>query len=239
MKGIAMSQSKPRIVALLPMKANSERVKGKNFRSLAGKPLFRWILDAMLSLEEITQVVINTDARSILAENGLTDSERVLIRDRKPEICGDFVSMNLILADDIANVPADIYLMTHTTNPLLSAETIRKAIQSFEEARAAGRADSLFTVNHFQTRFYREDGSAVNHDSNNLIRTQDLEPWYEENSNLYLFTAESFATTQARIGRKPMMMETPKLESVDIDNPEDWTLAEALASYRPLTAASR
>lgn len=234
-----MCQSKPRIVALLPMKANSERVKGKNFRPLAGKPLFRWILDSMLSLEEIAQVVINTDARAILAENGLTDSERVLIRDRKPEICGDFVSMNLILADDIANVPADLYLMTHTTNPLLSAETIRKAIQTFEEARAAGRADSLFTVNRFQTRFYREDGSAVNHDPNNLVRTQDLEPWYEENSNLYLFTAESFASTQARIGRKPMMMESPKLESVDIDNPEDWTLAEALASHRPLAAASR
>ena len=234
-----MSQSKPRIVALLPMKANSERVKGKNFRPLAGKPLFRWILDSMLSLEEIAQVVINTDARAILAENGLTDSERVLIRDRKPEICGDFVSMNLILADDIASVPADIYLMTHTTNPLLSPETIRKAIQTFEEARAAGRADSLFTVNRLQTRFYREDGSAVNHDPSHLVRTQDLEPWYEENSNLYLFTAESFASTQARIGRKPMMMETPKLESVDIDNPEDWTLAEALASHRPLAAASR
>ncbi|MNX34283.1 CMP-N,N'-diacetyllegionaminic acid synthase [compost metagenome] len=234
-----MIPSKPRIVALLPMKANSERVKGKNFRPLAGKPLFRWILDAMLSLEEISQVVINTDARTILAENGLTDSERVLIRDRKPEICGDLVSMNLILADDMANVPADIYLMTHTTNPLLSADTIRKAIQSFVEARAAGRADSLFTVNRIQTRFYREDGSAVNHDPDNLIRTQDLEPWYEENSNLYLFTADSFASTRARIGRKPMMVETPKLESVDIDNPEDWTLAEALASRHPWAAASR
>src|SRR5690606_38419858 len=117
--------AKPRIIALLPMKANSERVKGKNFRDFCGKPLFRWILDTLLEVQEIDQVVINTDARHILAENGLVDAERVLIRDRKPEICGDFVSMNLVLADDVANIDADMYLMTHTTNPLMSAETIR------------------------------------------------------------------------------------------------------------------
>lgn len=225
-----MSDSQ-KIVALLPMKANSERVRGKNFKLLDGKPLFQWILDSLLSIPEISQVVINTDARQILAENNLVESERVLIRDRKPEICGDFVSMNLILADDIANVPADAYLMTHTTNPLLGAGTIQSALQQFLDAKSKGSADSLFTVNKFQTRFYREDGTAVNHDPNNLIRTQDLEPWFEENSNLYIFTAESFAGSNARIGKKPMMFETPRLESIDIDDRTDWELAEAVAQY--------
>lgn len=220
-----------KIVALLPMKANSERIKGKNFKPLNSKPLFRWILDSLLALPEIAQVVINTDARVILAEHGLLDSARVLIRDRKPEICGDFVSMNKVLADDIANVPADVYLMTHTTNPLLSSATIGQALQDFLTAQANGTADSLFTVNRFQSRFYRQDGSAVNHDPNNLIRTQDLEPWYEENSNLYVFTAESFASTDARIGQHPMMFETPCLESIDIDDQVDWQLAEAVAQY--------
>ena len=117
-----------KVVALLPMKANSERVKGKNFRQFNKKPLFRWILDTLLEVAEIDQVVINTDARHILAENGLTDSERVMIRDRKPEIYGDMVSMNLVLADDVKNVDADIYLMTHTTNPLIRADTIRRAL---------------------------------------------------------------------------------------------------------------
>ena len=213
------------------MKAHSERVSGKNFRPLAGKPLFRWILDTLLSIEAIDQVVINTDAREILADNGLIDSDRVLIRDRKPEICGDMVSMNLILADDIAAVPAQTYLMTHTTNPLLGADTIRKALQAYESAQSSGDADSLFTVNRIQTRFYREDCSPVNHDPDNLLRTQDLEPWFEENSCLFLFSAASFASTNARIGRKPTMLETPMLESVDIDTPDDWTMAEALALH--------
>ncbi len=220
-----------RIVALLPMKANSQRVKGKNFRDFCGRPLYRWILDTLLEVEEINQIVINTDARNILAENGLLETNRIIIRDRTPEICGDHVSMNLVLADDVDNVPADLYLMTHTTNPLMSAETIRKAIVAFMEKQAVGKADSLFSVDKVQTRFYRSDCSPVNHDPDNLIPTQNLEPWFEENSNLYIFTADSFAKTHARIGKKPMMYESPFFESIDIDTPGDWDFAVAAARY--------
>lgn len=219
------------IVALLPMKAHSERVSGKNFRNFSGKPLFRWMLDCLLSIDEIGKIVINTDARDILANHGLTDSNRVLIRDRKPAICGDMVSMNKVIADDIANVEADIYLMTHTTNPIMKAETIKNALVAFMHEYVKGTVDSLFTVDKIQTRFYRADCSPVNHDPNNLIRTQDLEPWYEENSNLYIFTRESFAKTHARIGMKPMMYESGKFESIDIDTQEDWDFAEIAAKY--------
>lgn len=226
-----MSEPRRSLVALLPMKANSVRVPSKNFRPLAGKPLFRWILDTLLAMPEIDAVVINTDARQILADNGLVDGEggRVIIRDRKPEICGDLVSMNLVLADDVQNIASDAYLMTHTTNPLLSAATMSAAVAAYRAGVEAGTADSLFTVNKHQTRFYRADASPVNHDPQNLIPTQDLEPWFEENSNAYIFSGESFLGTKARIGSKPIMFETPKLESVDIDGPEDWALAEALA----------
>ncbi len=226
-----MNTHKPKIIALLPMKANSVRVKGKNFREFCGKPLFRWILDTLLAVEEIDQIVINTDARHILAENGLVDTDRITIRDRKPEICGDHVSMNLVLADDLANVPADLYLMTHTTNPLMSADTIRKAVAAFTQAQAEGKADSLFTADKVQTRFYRADCSPVNHDPDNLIPTQELEPWFEENSNLYIFTSSSFAKTKARIGKQPMMHEGPYFESIDIDTPADWDFAVVAARF--------
>jgi CMP-N-acetylneuraminic acid synthetase len=216
------------------MKAHSARVTSKNFREMAGKALFWWMLDEMIALPEIDLIVINTDAREILAANGLSDGHagKVMVRDRKPEICGDFVSMNLVLGDDVANVPADRYLMTHTTNPLLSADTVRRGLTAYDAAIASGEHDSLFAVNRIQTRFYREDASPVNHDPDNLIRTQDLEPWFEENSNFYIFSAESFASTNARIGKKPVLFETPKLESIDIDGPDEWSLAEAVALYR-------
>lgn len=216
------------LVALLPMKGHSERVPRKNFRDIAGKPLFRWILDVLLSVDAIDEVVINTDARDELAACGLTEGGRVRIRDRREELCGDFVSMNLVLANDVEAVPARRYLMTHTTNPLITRETVERAIARLDESDG----DSLFTVTKTQTRFYRADGSPVNHDPDNLIRTQDLEPWFEENSCLYLFTRDSFLGTNARIGSSPVMLETPRLESIDIDDPEDWTLAEALLSRR-------
>lgn len=226
------NQSGQRVIALLPMKANSSRVPGKNFRDFCGKPLFRWVLETLLSVEEIDQVVINTDARLILKENGLIESGRILIRDRKPEICGDNVSMNLVLADDIANVPADFYLMTHTTNPLLSKSTIERGLKVLRDGVSSSLIDSVFTVNKIQARFYHKDGRAINHDPENLIPTQDLEPWFEENSNLYIFTSQSFATTQARIGGMPFLLEQDPVESVDIDTPSDWDLAERIAQSR-------
>ena len=222
---------KKKIIALVPMKAHSARVSGKNVRNFCGKTLFRWILDTLLEVKEIDLVVINTDARDILKQNGLVDADRIQIRDRPKEICGDFVSMNKVIADDIANTDGDIYLMTHTTNPLLSAQTIRSAIASFSSSSDRGECDSLFTVDRIQTRFYLKDGSPVNHDPNNLIRTQDLEPWFEENSNLYIFTPKSFESTEARIGQAPKLFTTPKYESIDIDEPEDWDFAVATKTY--------
>ena len=222
---------KYKVVALLPMKANSERVKGKNFKDFCGKPLFRWVVDTLLSVSEISYVVINTDAREILEANGLGDSERVKVRDRPSEICGDLVSMNEVIKDDIANTDADIFLMTHTTNPLLSKQSIVSALNIFKKSIHEKKHDSLFTVNRVQERFYTSDAKAINHDPDNLIRTQDLEAWYQENSNLYLFTKESFETTGARIGKSPTMLVTEPFESTDIDTPDDWSFAEAVVSY--------
>lgn len=221
-----------RIVALLPMKANSERVPGKNFRSFNGKPLFRWVLDELLAIEEIGLVVINTDARGLLRAHDLGESDRVLIRDRRREICGDHVSMNLVIEDDVRAVNGDLYVMTHTTNPLLRAETIRRAIKTFRDQAGTDARDSLFSVNRFQSRFYRSDGSAINHDPLKLARTQDLEPWFEENSNLYVFTRRSFEASSARIGRRPVLFETARAESIDIDDEDGWQFAELVSKAR-------
>lgn len=222
---------KQKVVALLPMKANSSRVPGKNFKDFCGKPLFRWVLDSLLAVDEIDQVIINTDAKEILIANDFVESNRVLIRQRKACICGDDVSMNIVIADDIDNIEADIYMMTHTTNPLLSSNTIKRALNQYKSELAKKRADSLFTVNKVQARFYTENGKPVNHDPKNLIPTQNLEPWFEENSNLYLFSRKSFASTNARIGKKPAMLVSPAMECSDIDTIDDWDQAVAMTHY--------
>jgi len=215
-----------KLVALLPLKANSERVSGKNFREFHGKPLFRWTLDALLSLEKVEQVIINTDARDLLENIGLPDSDKILIRDRKTEICGDLVSMNKVIADDLNAVEASAYLMTHTTNPLISPTTFSDAIDSYFKSTQEG-FDSVFSVNKYQSRFFSDQLNPINHDPDNLIRTQDLQPMYEENSCLYLFSRESFIKKQSRIGLNPGVFVTPFSESVDIDDHDTWKLAEA------------
>lgn len=215
-------------IALLPMKAHSERVPNKNFRNIAGKPLFRWILDKLLAIEEIDRVVINTDAGDILRDFGIDKEQRVILEPRPAELCGDMVSMNLILEYDIGKHEADTYLMTHTTNPALTVDSIRRAMADYSTAVSQGEADSLFTVTRHQTRFYDSDVNPINHDPNVLLRTQDLEPWYEENSNLYLFSKDSFNSTHARIGNRPLMFEVSKLESIDIDDMDDFIIAEAI-----------
>ncbi len=213
-----------KVTALLPMKAHSSRVPGKNFKIIAGKPLYAWMLGTLLECDFVDKVVINTDARRELDATGLEDSPRVQIHERPPELCGDDVSMNRIIEHDLRLHPADCYLMTHTTSPAITTATLSVAYERYQSGVREG-FDSLFTVNRFQTRFYRHDGSPVNHDPENLIPTQDLEPWYEENSCFYFFSNTSFAATQARIGRRPILFETPKMESLDIDEQEDWDLA--------------
>lgn len=218
-----------KIVALLPMKAHSDRVSGKNFRDLAGRPLYRWVLDTLVSIPNISTVVVNTDARSILEKDPVFRNKKILIRDRKSEICGDHISMNRIIADDIDNVSADIFLMTHTTNPFLRSYTIEDCIKVYRDKCSVGKHDSLFTVNSLQGRFYTSKLEPINHDPDVLIRTQDLEPVLEENSNLYIFTSQSFKKSGARIGDSPYAFTTPGFESLDIDTVEDWAMAELIA----------
>jgi len=221
-----------KLVALLPMKAHSERVKNKNFRNFAGKPLYRWMLDKLVEMPEIDIVIINTDSEELMDNYELNSIGKVKIRERRLDIRGDLVSMNKIIEDDIMSIESKLFLMTHTTNPLLSIETLRSAIQRFAQQTGF---DSLFSVTKHQTRFYKSNGEPLNHDPNNLVRTQDLEPWYEENSNFYIFSKESFFHRSARIGKKPMMYETGKIESVDIDTPDDWFIAESIANFQGIS----
>lgn len=154
------------IVALLPMKANSERVKGKNFKNFCGKPLFQWVLDSLLAVERIDKIIINTDAREILKDFHILNNDKVIIKDRPDDICGDFVSMNKIISNDIENIDAETFLMTHTTNPLLLSATIENAIDKYLLGLNSGY-DSLFTVNQVQTRFYDANIKPLNHDPQN------------------------------------------------------------------------
>jgi len=220
-----------KIKALLPMKGTSERVPNKNMRDFNGKPLYHAIMDTLLKSKYIEKVVINTDSEIIAEDAKKNFGDSVIIVDRPKEIQGGDVSMNVIINYDLSKVDGEHFLQTHSTNPLLRVETLDKAIETYFEN--LDKYDSLFSVTRVQTRFYDKNANPINHNPNELLRTQDLEPLYEENSNFYIFSKESFKNAgNRRIGLKPHIFEVNKLEAVDIDEPEDFILAEILYQNR-------
>ena len=224
------SNAAPVIIALVPMKGHSERVPNKNLRPFCGKPLCHWIISSLEKSHYVKNIVVNTDSQEI-AENIRKNFDRVKIIDRPDEIRGDFVSMNTIIAYDLSQLPGEHFLQTHSTNPLLNTETIDRAIDLY--FRNLGMHDSLFTVTRHNARFYWGDGSPINHDPQELIRTQDLPPILEENSSLYIFSRESFKQNDGRrIGLKPYLFEISKFEAIDIDEEDDFLLAELLCQAK-------
>ncbi len=215
----------PSIVALVPMRHHSQRVPGKNYRPLAGKPLFHHILETLLAVAEIGQVVVDTDSEPVM--DGLRQHfPQVTIIDRPESLRADDVPMNDILLYDTQQVQADFYLQTHSTNPLLRPETVSRAIETF--LAAYPEKDSLFSVTRWQTRLYDQHGTAINHNPSVLLQTQDLPPVYEENSCLYLFTRGNLLKRHHRIGPNPILFEIDSAEAWDIDEELDFEITEFL-----------
>ena len=214
-----------RIVALVPMRHDSKRVPGKNYRPMCGKPLYAHIIETLLKCPEISEVVVDTDSPTI--KEGLAkDYPQVTVLLRPEDLRADTTPTNEILVYDTGQVPADLYLQTHSTNPLLKPSTVSSAIQQLRGLFP--EYDSLFSVTRLQTRLWDQLGRAVNHNPAVLLRTQDLPPIYEENSCLYLFTRETLLTRRNRLGDRPMMFEMDAREATDIDEELDFIIAETL-----------
>ncbi len=218
-----------KIAALVPMRHHSQRVPGKNYRPLAGKPLFQHILETLQAVPEIDTVMVDTDSEPVM--DGVQRLfPNVKLIQRPEHLRADDVPMNDILLHDTAQVQVDFYLQTHSTNPLLKAETISRGIQSF--ITNIPMYDSLFSVTRLQTRLYWQDGRAINHNPLELLQTQDLPPVYEENSCVYLFTRENLERKKHRIGDKPLMFEIDADEAWDIDEELDFEIADFLMRKR-------
>ena len=214
-----------KIIALVPMRHQSMRVPGKNYRDLAGKPLFYHILNALLDVPELDGILVDTDSPVIL-ELIEKDYPDVLTISRPEGLRGDMVPMNEILLHDMGEIDSQFYLQTHSTNPLLRPETIKDAIQTFFQN--IPEYDSLFGVTRLQTRLFDQLGHPINHNPQVLLRTQDLPPVYEENSCIYIFSKQTLLSRRNRLGERPLMYEIPAIEAWDIDEELDFTVADML-----------
>ncbi len=210
-----------KIVGIMPIKLKNERCPGKNTRLLGDKPLLQ---------HELCNLV----------DTGLCDSVNVYCSDesvipflpidvtfiKRPAFL-DLPTSNFtqIFEKFMAEKDADIYVYAHATAPFITVETMKQCI----EAVKSGEYDSAFCAVKLQDYLW-QDGEPMNFDASNLPRTQDLKPIYQETSGVYVFTKEVFQKYRRRVGKKPFIKEVTFKEAVDIDNPEDFDLAEALVN---------
>ncbi len=207
------------------MRHHSQRINGKNYRKIAGVPLFHYILAALGKCPEIDQIVVDTDSPVIIDEIKIK-FKKVVILERPQHLRADAIPMNEILMYDTGQVEADFYLQTHSTNPLLKSSTISQAIQKFNENYPA--YDSLFGVTQVKMRLWDQLGRAINHNPAILLQTQDLPPVYAENSCIYIFSRQNLEVRRNRLGERPYMFEIQAEEAWDIDEELDFHIVELL-----------
>lgn len=215
----------PKLVALVPMRHQSERVPNKNHRLLGGRPLYTHIVETLLSVPEIELIVIDTDSE-LIWQGVSRDYPAVKLLDRPQDLRDGEIPMNRIIKHDLKQVQAQVYLQTHSTNPLIRATTISAAIDAFKKRGPS--FDSLFSVTRMQVRLWDRHGKPINHDPAELAPTQELAPIFAENSCVYIFERPGFLKSGNRIGAHPLMFEIDPLEAWDIDTEQDFEAAELL-----------
>ena len=210
--------------AIVPIKLQSERVPNKNFREFNGKPLFYWIINTLKKVEEIDEIIITMNHETVFTKvSKYFDNINYILRPE--ELRNDNVTANALIENVLEQTKGKKFLYTHTTNPLLTKETVKQSIQDFENLYPA--YDSLLAVTKLLIRAYDESKRPINHNPRNIIQTQDLVPIYEDNSHLYIFSRETF-NMHGRVGDNPYFAIMNKRDAVDIDEEEDFILAELL-----------
>lgn len=217
------------VTALIPMKGHSERVPSKNIRLFGGKPLFFHILENLEIADFVSDILVNTDSPKIMSliDQNFPD---VIILERPQHLLGDKVPMTSIIEYDAQHIKTEHFLQTHATNPLLRGNTIDYAIENYFDGLKQD-FDSVMGVTKHQTRFYDHNKMPINHNPDIMLPSQDMPPLYEDNSNFYINSTANFLKHRNRVGKNPLFIEVPKLESIDIDEEEDFIIAEAVFDF--------
>ena len=210
-------------VAVVPMKLNNTRLPQKNTKPFTnGMPLCCYILKTLLSIDKIDEVFVYCSNEKIC--DFIPSGVKYL--KRSASLDTDTTSMNEVLSAFANDVFADVYVMTHTTAPFISAESIEKG----RDAVLSGMNESAFAAKKLQD-FLWKNGTPFNYSLENIPRTQDLEPLYQETSGFYIYERHVITELGRRIGQSPFIVEVNEIEAVDIDEKEDFEIADAVYNH--------
>ena len=211
-------------VAIIPIKASSKRVVGKNFRPLGGKPLFEHMLETALQ-SRMDAVFVNTDSPVVKARARAVGAEVI---DRPEYLTRDTANGNDLLVYEAGLVRADIYVQVFATAPFLQSQTIRRSVDILETQAAH---DSVLTVTRMYSWFWFQ-GQPVNYDPLVLPRSQDAQPIIRETTGLYAIRRQALMQHRCRIGAHPYLLEVDEQEGLDIDTEFDFQVAELIMQKR-------
>ncbi len=210
------------VVAFIPIKLNNERTPGKNIRRLSdGTPLCHLIQQNLLHVPEVERIIVYCSDEHIMDYllPGVEFMKRPKELDSNSTRCGD------IIRSFINTVEADIYALSHATSPFIKPERFSACIS----AVASGKYDSAFTCKRVMD-FLWSGGNPMNFKRGSIPRTQDMEEIFAELPSPYVFTRDVFEKYHGRTGVRPFMCECTTIESIDIDWPEDFLIADAIYS---------
>lgn len=208
-------------VAFVPIKMNNERLPGKNTKAFSnGKPLIAYILETLQKVASVDEIYVYCSNPAIC--EFLPEGVKFLQRSTHLDL--STTSFNEVLTSFARDVEADIYILTHATAPFISAQTFEKAVA----AVASGEHDSALSVSKLQ-EFIWKDGKPFNYSTDNIPRTQDLEPLYTETCGMYVYTRQLILGENRRVGHKPYLVEVSKIEACDINEADDFVIADAIA----------
>lgn len=207
-------------IAIVPIKLNNERLPNKNIKPFDnGAPLCHYIFETLKQVKDIDEIYVYCSNPKIQEFIPLG----VKFLRRSETLDQNTTKINEVLSAFAQDVPADVYVMSHATAPFISPQSIEKGLQAVLQQRF----DSAFAVRKIQT-FLWKDGKPFNYNLNNIPRTQDLPPIFEETSGFYIYRSEVITELNRRIGDNPYMVEVNAIESCDIDTQEDFDVANAI-----------
>lgn len=210
-----------KIVSFVPIKLNNERLPGKNTKKFSnGRPLISYILETLLEVTSVDEIYVYCSSPKI--KEYIPNGVNYLERDKSLDL--STTSFNEVLTSFADKINADVYVLTHATAPFIRKESFEKAIQAVK----SGAYDSALSVKKLQ-EFLWKDGQPFNYDPKHIPRTQDLEPLYTETCGMYVYTSDLIKREKRRVGHVPFLVEVDEIEACDINNPNDFVIADAIA----------
>ena len=218
-------------VAIITARGGSKRIPKKNIREFCGKPIIAYSIAAALDAGVFDEVMVSTDSREI-AEIAREYGAAVPFM-RSEETSNDFATTSDVLEEVVASYEAagqtiDRIACIYPTAPFLTGEKIRDAMAKLD----GSDSDSIMSVVRFgfppQRALVIRDGKlAYQYPEHALTRSQDLEPVYHDCGQFYICDTVAFRRNHSMITPDTIPFVIDEDEVQDIDNPSDWTIAEA------------